>query len=132
MQKFQLVCDTTEDMEVLSRILSSYDYHTTQNRASCIRLQFWDVSGKYEQKLTGVPRLVVTEMWDFIKRDNVDILCIEVPTCIVDLLCLDEYFAEYERLRNILEEIAVSVSEKYVKFPTRELTLEEATAYGSG
>ena len=103
-----LRCKTEHDQTIIKLILEGNDFTVTVRERGDLFLDFEDNAHiREEERISGLPSLNLEEATD-------NILFIFTRNTHLDVTEIEEYLGEIERLRDILEEIAVRVGEEYV------------------
>ena len=100
-------CKNASDKRVIQIILEGNDFITQEDEPN--RLTFTNRSNPLGTQLYPLPWLQTGG------KDNV--FTVFVPVVILDVTEIDEYLREIERLRNVMEEIAIQAGEEYVTHP---------------
>lgn len=98
-------CKNESDRILIEVILNGNNYSTKEHGPD--GLAFTDRSNLLGEKIRDLPQLRVDE-------DEDDRFYVYVCFTHLDVTQIEEYLEEVERLRNILEEIAIQVGESYV------------------
>lgn len=98
-----LKCDTEHDTDLIQAILDGNGFSVSQLDPN--EIVFNDIYAG--QNSFHSPRLTTQEC-----RDNA--ICVDVTDTKLDISQIGDYIEELKRLRDIMEEIAISVDESYV------------------